>query len=73
MFLAVPFVAIASVVYRHWLEWRSGDGVADATLLRTPAQAASGFIGFRASVRPRVARCCSLGDNDVSRDAVATA
>jgi predicted PurR-regulated permease PerM len=38
MFLAVPVVAIASVVYRHWLEWRSGDGVVDRTLLRTPAQ-----------------------------------
>jgi predicted PurR-regulated permease PerM len=25
MFLAVPAVAIASVAYRHWLEWRSGD------------------------------------------------
>ena len=25
MFLAVPTVAIASVVYRHWLEWRSGE------------------------------------------------
>ena len=38
MFLAVPTVAIASVVYRHWLEWRSGDRVVDRTLLRTPAQ-----------------------------------
>jgi predicted PurR-regulated permease PerM len=37
MFLAVPAVAIASVVYRHWLEWRNGDGVVDATLPRTPA------------------------------------
>ncbi len=39
MFLAVPIVAIATVVYRHWLEWRSGDGVVDVTLPRTPAQA----------------------------------
>ena len=38
MFLAVPTVAMASVVYRHWLEWRSGDGVVDVTLLRTPAE-----------------------------------
>lgn len=28
VFLSVPIVAIGSVVYRHWLEWRS-DGVAD--------------------------------------------
>ena len=38
VFLAVPIVAIATVIYRHWGEWRSGDGVVDATLLRTPAQ-----------------------------------
>ena len=25
MFLSVPTVALATVVYRHWLEWRSGD------------------------------------------------
>jgi predicted PurR-regulated permease PerM len=25
MFLAVPAVAVASVVYRHWREWRRGD------------------------------------------------
>jgi predicted PurR-regulated permease PerM len=25
MFLAVPATAIASVVYRHWLEWRDSD------------------------------------------------
>jgi predicted PurR-regulated permease PerM len=30
MFLAVPAVAIASVVYRHWLEWRTADSVVDA-------------------------------------------
>jgi predicted PurR-regulated permease PerM len=30
MFLAVPTVAIASVVYRHWLGWRSGDDVVNA-------------------------------------------
>jgi predicted PurR-regulated permease PerM len=39
VFLAVPAVAIASVVYRHWLEWRSDDDVADIRLLRTtPAE-----------------------------------
>jgi predicted PurR-regulated permease PerM len=27
MFLAVPAVAIASVVYRHWMEWRVGEGL----------------------------------------------
>jgi len=26
MFLSVPTVALATVVYRHWLEWRRGDG-----------------------------------------------
>ena len=31
MFLAVPFVAIATVVYRHWMEWRSED-VVDPTI-----------------------------------------
>jgi len=30
MFLAVPAAAIASVVYRHWVDWRSDD--ADATV-----------------------------------------
>jgi len=30
MFLAVPAVAIASVVCRHWLEWRTADVVVDA-------------------------------------------
>jgi predicted PurR-regulated permease PerM len=35
MFLAVPAVAVATVMYRHWLEWRSGDRVADV-----PADAA---------------------------------
>jgi predicted PurR-regulated permease PerM len=25
MLLSVPTVALASVVHRHWLEWRSGD------------------------------------------------
>ena len=37
IFLAVPIAAIASVVYRHWLDWRSGDGVAGETPLRVPA------------------------------------
>jgi len=27
MFLAVPVVAIGSVAFRHWLEWRSRDDV----------------------------------------------
>jgi len=31
MFLAVPTLAIASVVYRHWLGWRSGGVVESAT------------------------------------------
>ena len=31
MFLAVPTVALASVVYRHWLEWRTEER-ADASL-----------------------------------------
>jgi predicted PurR-regulated permease PerM len=43
MFLAVPTVAIASVVYRHWLEWRSGDDVVDATC---PVSSAQGVVGF---------------------------
>jgi predicted PurR-regulated permease PerM len=30
IFLAIPAVAIASVTYRHWLEWR-GDTVRDGT------------------------------------------
>ena len=29
MFLSVPTVALATVVYRHWLEWRSGDDEAN--------------------------------------------
>jgi len=39
MFLAVPTVAIASVVYRHWLEWRGGDDVVNATRPVVTAQA----------------------------------
>jgi len=31
MFLAVPAAAIASVVYRHWLEWRGTDAVSEET------------------------------------------
>jgi predicted PurR-regulated permease PerM len=27
LFMAVPATAVASVVYRHWLGWRSGDGL----------------------------------------------
>ena len=38
MFLAVPAVAIASVVCRHWLEWRSEDVAADRTLLHEQPQ-----------------------------------
>jgi predicted PurR-regulated permease PerM len=38
MFLAVPTVAIASVVYRHWLQWRLGDLGVDEKLLRVPDQ-----------------------------------
>ncbi len=33
MFLAVPAMAIASVVYRHWLEWRTVVASTDATRL----------------------------------------
>jgi predicted PurR-regulated permease PerM len=43
MFLAVPTVAIASVGYRHWLEWRRGDDGVDATFPAAPAQ---GVVGF---------------------------
>jgi predicted PurR-regulated permease PerM len=39
MFLAIPTVAIASVVYRHWLEWRGADDAVDLTLLPAPVQA----------------------------------
>ena len=38
MFLAVPAGAIASVVYRHWLDWRGRDEVVDASPVRTPAE-----------------------------------
>jgi predicted PurR-regulated permease PerM len=31
MFLAVPAVAIASVVCRHWLEWHRSNDVVNAT------------------------------------------
>jgi predicted PurR-regulated permease PerM len=36
VFLAVPVVAIGSVAFRHWLEWRSGDDVVDRTPRPTP-------------------------------------
>jgi predicted PurR-regulated permease PerM len=36
MFLAVPTVAIATVVGRHWLEWRGGNRVVDVTPPPTP-------------------------------------
>jgi len=31
IFLAIPAVAIVSVTYRHWLEWRSGTGAATSS------------------------------------------
>jgi len=34
--LSVPTVAIASVVYRHWVEWRTVDDVVDETLVIAP-------------------------------------
>jgi predicted PurR-regulated permease PerM len=37
MFLAVPAVAIASVVFRHWLDWRTADAAVDASPLRSSA------------------------------------
>jgi len=36
MFLAVPTAAIAAVVYRHWLEWRSRDNVLDVSPVPAP-------------------------------------
>ena len=39
MFLAVPTVAIGSVVYHHWLTWGSGEGVVEET---APAVSAPG-------------------------------
>jgi predicted PurR-regulated permease PerM len=36
MFLAVPIMAIASVVYRHWLEWRTGNDRVVATFPVAP-------------------------------------
>jgi hypothetical protein len=39
MFLAVPAVATATVVWRHWLQWRSDDGAVDGAPPREPAQA----------------------------------
>jgi predicted PurR-regulated permease PerM len=38
MFLAVPLVAIFSVVFRHWLEWRRADRVGDEALRRVPVE-----------------------------------
>jgi len=37
LFMAVPVTAIVSVVYRHWLEWRSGDGLSDTPFRGAPA------------------------------------
>ena len=41
MFLAVPAVAIATIVSRHWLEWRSGDAVIAGDEDRTGSTIAS--------------------------------
>jgi predicted PurR-regulated permease PerM len=38
MFLAVPVAAIASVLYRHWVEWRRDDDLADETIPVARAQ-----------------------------------
>jgi predicted PurR-regulated permease PerM len=38
MFLAVPTAAIASVVYRHWVEWRRDDDLEDETIPVARAQ-----------------------------------
>jgi len=43
MFLAVPAAATASVVYRHWLEWRTRDEVVDATGVETAPGSAVPF------------------------------
>jgi len=37
VFLAVPAMAIAAVVFRHWLAWRRSDGVANPALPDTTA------------------------------------
>src|SRR5207244_13230813 len=39
MFLAVPAAAMASVVYRHWLEWRCCDASVDASPVAPLAEA----------------------------------
>ena len=33
MFLAVPVVAVGSVAFRHWLEWRGAEAVSEETLV----------------------------------------
>jgi predicted PurR-regulated permease PerM len=38
MFLAVPTAAMASVVYRHWVEWRRDDDLGDETIPVARAQ-----------------------------------
>jgi predicted PurR-regulated permease PerM len=43
MFLAVPTMAIASVAYRHWSEWRIRNDGVDATFPAGPAQ---GVVDF---------------------------
>jgi predicted PurR-regulated permease PerM len=40
MFLAVPAAATASVVYRHWLEWRGRDDAPASALVHAPAEVA---------------------------------
>jgi predicted PurR-regulated permease PerM len=42
MFLAIPIVAIVTVVSRHWLAWHSSDGAAEAETPMPPAAALSG-------------------------------
>lgn len=39
VFLAVPAAAIASVVFRHWLDWRRHDAAEDASLIGPAARA----------------------------------
>jgi predicted PurR-regulated permease PerM len=46
MFLAVPTAAIASVVYRHWVEWRTDDDLAEET---SPVAGARRITGIGAN------------------------
>jgi predicted PurR-regulated permease PerM len=47
VFLAVPAAAMASVVGRHWLDWRRRDAVEAAALIAPSARAVSMPIGTR--------------------------